>query len=62
VKHVPSQGCIDIRLLRKMGRGAIEEGQEDQEAQEAPPQAQEQAGPSMSDLMQVLQRIERKQD
>ncbi|MED6137846.1 hypothetical protein PIB30_068855, partial [Stylosanthes scabra] len=33
VKHVPSQGCIDIRLLRKMGRGAIEEGQEDQEAQ-----------------------------
>ncbi|MED6202687.1 hypothetical protein PIB30_108039, partial [Stylosanthes scabra] len=62
VKHVPSQSCIDIRLLRKMGRGANEEGQEDQEAQEAPPQAQEQAGPSMSDLMQVLQRIERKQD
>ncbi|MED6202865.1 hypothetical protein PIB30_109846 [Stylosanthes scabra] len=60
VKHVPSQSCIDIRLLRKMGRGANEEGQEDQE--EAPPQAQEQAGPSMSDLMQILQRIERKQD
>ncbi|MED6178449.1 hypothetical protein PIB30_107683 [Stylosanthes scabra] len=39
VKHVPSQSCIDIRLLRKMGRGAIEEGQEDQETQEAPPQA-----------------------
>ncbi|MED6153971.1 hypothetical protein PIB30_107451 [Stylosanthes scabra] len=37
VKHVPSQSCIDIRLLRKMGRGANEEGQEDQEAQEAPP-------------------------
>ncbi|MED6226905.1 hypothetical protein PIB30_108357, partial [Stylosanthes scabra] len=62
VKHVPSQSCIDIRLLRKMGRGAIEEGQEDQETQEAPLQAQEQAGPSMRDLMQVLQRIERKQD
>ncbi|MED6179005.1 hypothetical protein PIB30_112960, partial [Stylosanthes scabra] len=60
VKHVPSQSCIDIRFLRKMGRGANEEGQEDQE--EAPPQAQEQAGPSMSDLMQILQRIERKQD
>ncbi|MED6227147.1 hypothetical protein PIB30_110679, partial [Stylosanthes scabra] len=60
VKHVPSQSCIDIRLLRKMGRGANEEGQEDQE--EAPPQAQEQAGPSMNDIMQVLQRIERKQD
>ncbi|MED6214406.1 hypothetical protein PIB30_102750 [Stylosanthes scabra] len=62
VKHVPSQSCIDIRLLRKMGRGAIEEGQEDQETQEAPPQAQEQAGLSMRDLMQVLRRIERKQD
>ncbi|MED6202905.1 hypothetical protein PIB30_110282, partial [Stylosanthes scabra] len=62
VKHVPSQSCIDIRLLRKMGRGVIEEGQEDQETQEAPPQAQEQVGPSMRDLMQVLQRIERKQD
>ncbi|MED6202770.1 hypothetical protein PIB30_108947, partial [Stylosanthes scabra] len=28
VKHVPSQSCIAIRLLRKMGRGANEEGQE----------------------------------
>ncbi|MED6199784.1 hypothetical protein PIB30_079130 [Stylosanthes scabra] len=62
VKHVPSQSFIDIRLLHKMGRGAIEEGQEDQETQETPPQAQEQVGPSMRDLMQVLQRIERKQD
>ncbi|MED6166443.1 hypothetical protein PIB30_109314 [Stylosanthes scabra] len=55
-----------IRLKRKETSGglggAIEEGQEDQEAQEAPPQAQEQAGPSMSDLMQVLQRIECKQN
>ncbi|MED6201278.1 hypothetical protein PIB30_093315, partial [Stylosanthes scabra] len=64
-RRISQNNIIDERTIHHMGRG-IEEGEEQQEP--PPPQEQapqEQAGPSeqpsMRDIMQVLQRIERKQ-
>ncbi|MED6153510.1 hypothetical protein PIB30_102643 [Stylosanthes scabra] len=59
-RRISQNNIIDEQTIHHMGRG-IEEGEEQQE----PPPPQEQAGPSeqpsMRDIMQVLQRIERKQ-
>ncbi|MED6215186.1 hypothetical protein PIB30_110910, partial [Stylosanthes scabra] len=64
-RRISQNNIIDERTIHHMGRG-IEEGEEQQEP--PPPQEQapqEQAGPSEQpstrDIMQVLQRIERKQ-
>ncbi|MED6139511.1 hypothetical protein PIB30_084522 [Stylosanthes scabra] len=64
-RRISQNNIIDERTIHHMGRG-IEEGEEQQEP--PPPQEQapqEQAGPSeqpsMRYIMQVLQRIERKQ-
>ncbi|MED6215137.1 hypothetical protein PIB30_110445 [Stylosanthes scabra] len=64
-RRISQNNIIDERTIHHMGRG-IAEGEEQQEP--PPPQEQapqEQVGPSeqpsMRDIMQVLQRIERKQ-
>ncbi|MED6141660.1 hypothetical protein PIB30_105654, partial [Stylosanthes scabra] len=64
-RRISQNNIIDEQTIHDMGRG-IEEGEEQQEP--PPPQEQapqEQVGPSeqpsMRDIMQVLQRIERKQ-
>ncbi|MED6190873.1 hypothetical protein PIB30_110269, partial [Stylosanthes scabra] len=67
-RRISQNNIIDERTIHHMGRG-IEEGEEQQEPpppqeqapQEQAPQAGPSEQPSMRDIMQVLQRIERKQ-
>ncbi|MED6184317.1 hypothetical protein PIB30_046258 [Stylosanthes scabra] len=56
-KTMGSSSVIDIRTFHHMGRAMEEQEQEEQ----VQPPPQDQAGPSMQDMMQVLQRIEQNQ-